>query len=208
VGVGSYGVSWHQQGEGVLQGRLRVAAQALLFDGHDETGAPATRELAYGDLTGLRVVHDPDDGTGAATLVLEAGAGSVALRSAAARAGLLQELVAAAAEASLGKQRRAVVVLPLLEGAAARARELAAAGPPFDPAEAALARHELFVTESEAVFVFEAHSGPALESLLADPGVWRAAAAWRELVAGPPRLATIAYTWEGPGAVAGPGLGF
>jgi hypothetical protein len=208
VGVGSYGVSWHGEGEGVSEGRLRLDAKALLLEGHDEAGAPARREIPYGELTGIRVVGGDDPGAGGTTLVLQRASGDVAVRSVAARAGLLQELVAAIAESSLAKQRRAVVVLPLREGAAGRARALAAAGPPFDPDESALTRHELFVTESEAVFVFEALSAAALESLLGRLDVWAAAAAWRDLVAGSPRLATIAYAWERSGAVAGPGLGF
>jgi hypothetical protein len=208
VGVGSYGVSWHEQGEGVCEGRLRIDPAALVFDGHDADGVPTRREIPWGDLTGIDVVDDRDAGAGGRTLLLRRAGGDVAIRSAAARAGLVQELASALAESSLGPQRRAVVVVPLREGAAEGARALAAGGPPFDPAEAGLTRHELFVTETEAVFVFEALSGAALDGLLARLDLWAAAAAWRELVAGPPRLASIAYAWEGSGAAAGLGLGF
>ena len=34
-----------------------------------------------------------------------------------------------------------------------------------------------------------------IERLIADPSLWAAAAAWRELVAGPARLAEDAYVW-------------
>ena len=51
---------------------------------------------------------------------------------------------------------RAVVVLPLVEGAADRAAELLRGGPPFDPDEVGLGRHQVFLSESEAIFLFEA----------------------------------------------------
>jgi len=47
------------------------------------------------------------------------------------------------------------------------------------------------------VFLFEAACG-SLERLLTEPGVWEAAGAWREIVAGPPQLAEDAYSWEAP----------
>jgi hypothetical protein len=90
---------------------------------------------------------------------------------------------------------RAVLVLPLVEGAKKRVAELLRKGPPFDPEEVGLGRHQVFLTESEAVFLFEATSAEAAERLLSSSGVWTAAAAWKDLVAGPPRLADDAYSW-------------
>ena len=43
-----------------------------------------------------------------------------------------------------------VVVLPLRPGARDRARDLLRHGPPFDPDEAGLERHQAFVSETEA----------------------------------------------------------
>jgi hypothetical protein len=80
---------------------------------------------------------------------------------------------------------RAVLVLPLVEGAKKRVAELLRKGPPFDPEEVGLGRHQVFLTESEAVFLFEATSAEAAERLLSSSGVWTAAAAWKDLVAGP-----------------------
>ena len=88
-----------------------------------------------------------------------------------------------------------VVVLPLKERARDRVRELLAAGPPFDPAAVGLSRHQVFLTDREAVFVFEAPNRTILERLVADPNLWSAAAAWKDLVAGPARLAEDAYSW-------------
>ena len=90
---------------------------------------------------------------------------------------------------------RAVLVVPLVEGAQERATELLRHGPPFDPDEIGLGRHQVFVTESEAVFLFEAEDPGAGEKLLSDARLWSAAAAWKDVVAGPPRLAENAFSW-------------
>ncbi len=61
----------------------------------------------------------------------------------------------------------------------------------------ALARHNVFLLEHEALFLFETDSGSEnLEDLLRAPDLWRAASAWQELVAGPPQIAEDAFSWE------------
>ena len=70
---------------------------------------------------------------------------------------------------------RAVLVLPLVEGAQGRAAELLRQGPPFDPDEVGLGRHQVFLTESEAVFLFESDSPGAAERLLSSSCLWAAA---------------------------------
>jgi hypothetical protein len=92
---------------------------------------------------------------------------------------------------------RLVVVVPLKEGARARARALLDEGPPFDLESAALDRHDVFLTEREVVFVFDAAGEAATLELPADdPGLWKAAAAWRECLGGRPRKAEVAFSWE------------
>jgi hypothetical protein len=100
-----------------------------------------------------------------------------------------------------------VVVVPLREGSESRARELAASGPPFDPQQLPLETHELLLTSNEAIFVFESTPGAPLESLLDSLDIWAAAATWRDIVAGPPRLASAAYFWRRPPSFDGVGLG-
>jgi hypothetical protein len=91
---------------------------------------------------------------------------------------------------------RTVVVAPLKPGARAQARELVESGPPFDLAETELTAHAVYLTDGEAVFVFE---GPAprreVERIVGDPGVWRSARAWQACLAGRPRLADEAFSW-------------
>jgi hypothetical protein len=90
------------------------------------------------------------------------------------------------------------VVLPIKPGARDRARDLLRRGPPFDPHEACLERHQAFVTEDEAVFLFEADAREAVERLADDAALWQAVDGWTELVAGPPRLAEGVYSWVRP----------
>jgi hypothetical protein len=88
-------------------------------------------------------------------------------------------------------------VAPLKDGMRERAAELIADGPPFEPEGTALASHEVYVTDREVVFLFEAEQPrAALEELGGDPSVWRAAGEWHEILAGRPRLARQAYGWS------------
>src|SRR5207248_188104 len=144
---------------------------------------------------------------GQPALVVECGGAEFLITSTVIHAGVLQELVHRLSELRLTAPRRATVIVPLKEGMHERARALAAKGPPFDPADTLLVRHQLLLTPAEAIFVFEADSEIALEALLGQLDVWAAAAAWSPIVAGPPRLAELAYAWERPLSVNGLGLG-
>ena len=91
---------------------------------------------------------------------------------------------------------RLVLVVPLREGTAERVRGLLAEGPPFELATTHLERHEVYLTEREAVFVFEAPGEtPPLELRAGNPALRTAAAAWRECMAGRPRKAETAFSW-------------
>ena len=46
----------------------------------------------------------------------------------------------------------------------------------------------------------------ALEPLLAEPELWQSAAAWREHIAGAPRIAEDVYSWTRPDTGADPSL--
>lgn len=88
------------------------------------------------------------------------------------------------------------VVAPLKYGAYQDAKRLIEDGPPFDPAGTPLIRHEVFLSDSEVVFIFE---GPdvsdAVAQLAVDPSVWRAAGEWADVLAGKPRIADESYRW-------------
>ncbi len=203
----SYAVTWQERGATPLVGRLQFDSGAIAFEGRDERERAVWRTIGYDDLRALRLVIDESDPASGRALLVETTAGQVVIRSAELHAGVLQELAGRLADLELKQERRAVVVLPLREGAEARAHELAAAGPPFDPSELPLESHELLLTSGEAIFVFESPSRVALESILDALDVWAAAAAWSDLVAGPPRIASVAYSWHREASLEGIGLG-
>lgn len=92
---------------------------------------------------------------------------------------------------------RLVVVAPLKEGKSGRARQLLEKGPPFDLEATRFDRHAVHVTDREVVFVFEGPGSSRTLTLLGeDPGIWRAAEAWQECLAGSPRVAQTAYFWQ------------
>jgi len=93
-----------------------------------------------------------------------------------------------------------VLVVPLREGARAKARELLEQGPPFDLDQTRFERHQVFLTDREVVFVFEtAGEAARLELAADDPELWKTAAAWRECLDGRPRKAEVAFSWEREG---------
>jgi hypothetical protein len=88
----------------------------------------------------------------------------------------------------------------LKPGSESRAAALIQSGPPFDPEGLGLARHRVFLSAGEVVFVFEGHQVEwIVDDLVSDPNAWpmhEAFDAWRPLVEPPPRIARSAFAWE------------
>jgi hypothetical protein len=205
----TYAIKWREPDGQTYLGRLGFADTALLLEGSSNGASSTSRSIGYDDLGDFHISQVPAEQLdGRPTLILERPEGEVLVTSAVVHTGVLREVAHQLAEKRVVSPRLATVVVPLAEGAVARARELAAQGPPFDPGDTRLIRHQLLLTESEAIFVFEAESGTELEALLSQTALWAAAAAWRDLIAGPPRLAEVAYKWERPPRVGKIGLGF
>jgi len=92
---------------------------------------------------------------------------------------------------------RIAVVVPLRPGAYEEAARLVDAGPPFPPAESPLDGHCVYLTEREALFVFEGpNAREVVEQILGEASVWEAATAWRGLLDGKPRVADIVFAWR------------
>ena len=92
---------------------------------------------------------------------------------------------------------RLIVVVPLKMGARKRAEELLEKGTPFDVEVTHLQRHEVFLSDNEAIFDFETPgSEPPLELEAEDPALHEAAKAWDEVMAGSPRKALQVFSWE------------
>jgi hypothetical protein len=92
---------------------------------------------------------------------------------------------------------RIAVVVPLRPGARERAVELIEAGPPFPVGDSPLDEHCVYLTDYEALFVFEGpHAREVIEQLIGEAGVWEAATAWRALLDGRPRIADTLFEWR------------
>jgi hypothetical protein len=96
---------------------------------------------------------------------------------------------------------RIAIIARLQEGTQTVAAELLAGGPPFDLAETALARHTVYLSASEVVFVFEGHQVEwMVDDLISNP--WfhpeleQAFDRWRAIIDGPPRIARARFDWE------------
>jgi hypothetical protein len=98
-----------------------------------------------------------------------------------------------------------VVLAPLKPGCLGRARRLLAKGPPFDPASVRLSSHEVYLSETEAVFVFHGREvRTRINQAVRHPAVWRAGIAWQRCFAAPPQIVELtkisldsnpAYSW-------------
>jgi hypothetical protein len=95
--------------------------------------------------------------------------------------------------------QRIVVIAKLKPDSHVAAAEILRAGPPYDPGDIGLVRHGVYLSASEAVFVFE---GPEVEQqlsgLLNDPATAAAFSVWAPLLEGTPSAAHELFYWEAP----------
>ncbi|MBD0290619.1 MAG: hypothetical protein ICV74_05130 [Thermoleophilia bacterium] len=102
--------------------------------------------------------------------------------------------------------QRVAVVAKLKPNCADRARELIEQGPPFDPAALDLERHTVYLSDEQAVFVFEGGRVNALVRMVAGAGDAAGVfARWERILDGIPRLTREVWSWERDGAPVGTG---
>ncbi|HEY7017849.1 MAG TPA: universal stress protein [Gaiellaceae bacterium] len=91
---------------------------------------------------------------------------------------------------------RIAVTVRLRRGNEARVRELLRTGPPFDPRQAGLSQHDVYVGSGVVVFVFEGDCVEESLSRIANDRLSSGAfGAWAPLLAEQPRLAHASYHW-------------
>ncbi len=195
----SYGVVWREGKRPLARGKLELLPRAVRLEGM--TGSePTTREIAYDYLSEIRIGRSAEERIdGHPSLVLAPRTGDTLSIASVAQSGVVAEIAERLAALQFGTEgrRRIAIVLPLREEAHDAVLALLAAGPPFDPAALDLDRHLVFLTASEAVFIFESNLGAdALEPLLQEPKLWQSVAAWHDHLAGPPRIAEDVFSWE------------
>jgi hypothetical protein len=92
---------------------------------------------------------------------------------------------------------RLAVVARLRPGSGERARQILAAGAPYELGEAGFRRHSVFLAEEAVVFVFE---GPGIEGLVREVVVDSTSSAtfsvWGPLLEATPVLAREEFYWE------------
>jgi hypothetical protein len=194
----TYAVTWEEPGGTRRSGRLELGAEALHLEGGNGDGAES-RKLSYADVTRFRLARLGGERLqGRPTLVLELRGGEVLKIAGVSQPGIVAELsdrlgVLAADPTSLEK---AAIVVPLKPGSKTAAEALLRHGPPFDPSRLGLARHEVYLSEDEAIFVFQGLPSVFAERLAEDDSFWNAATAWTPLIGGRARFADPAYSWS------------
>jgi hypothetical protein len=196
----SYAAIWREPNGTIAHGKAELSPQSLRLEGVAAEGQLTRREIPYTEIEGVRIGREPDERLNSRpTLVLERGS-APPLQLDVLGAGMLFELADLLAALTIDRReryQRVTLIVPLKEHAIEHARMLVAEGPPFDADEKGLERHEVFLTDREAVFLFEGpNAAEIVQSLARDPSAWRAAVKWRRLLAGAPRLAHSAYTWQ------------
>lgn len=110
----------------------------------------------------------------------------------------LKELHDAALHRTPGTREMVAIVVPLADGRREVVEEFLAEGPPFDPSAIGLETHQVFLTDREAIFVFDTVEGAqAFERILAEPEFWELVPAWEHNLAEKPRIGSLAYEWHG-----------
>jgi hypothetical protein len=214
-----YGAVFREGTNAPTAGGLVVGADRLLLVGRGSDGRVEV-SIPYAELREVRIGRSRDEClNGHPTLVL-ARRTAPPVQVGPLGAGLLHELadlLTALTTQHADNEEQVVVIVPLKAGCDDRARELLAQGPPFDPASLGLTRHEVFVGDREAVFIFAGlHVREKIGQATRDPTLWRAGLAWRACIAGRPRIsesremppaavdAPPVYTWAADGIPSGP----
>lgn len=193
----TYAVSWQEPDGSPGSGRLELGADALLLEGRNG-GSAMSHAFPYRDISGFRVAQGSHERLqDRPTLIVDLGAEGPLRIAGVAQPGIVSELASrlAAVRHDTRRSERLALVIPLKHGAKPKAESLLAHGPPFDPADLGLESHEVFLTEQEAVFVFEGVPSVLLNRSAEDETIWTAAEAWEPLVEGSVRFAERAFAW-------------
>jgi hypothetical protein len=201
VAAPRFPVVWREGDGAAAVGELVVEREVLRFEGA-RAGSAVDAELRFVDVQDVRVARRAAERlNGRPTIVLDRGS-APPLFVEPVGANLLGEIAALLTmlrEEGARRTEHMAVIVPLRRGKSARVASLLESGPPFELAGTGIRSHEVFVGEHEAVFVFEGSAvHDVLERAIRDPALWRAGLAWRNVMAGKPRLLGCAFSWSAP----------
>jgi len=198
MGAQSYAVVWGEP-DGLASGGLTFVPEGIRLEGKRLLGGRlASLLIARDELRSVRIGRAQHERVGGRPALIVELADGRTVPISAPGPGILAEL--ADLLGALRSQRAEVtgqvlVIVPLRKGSLEQARNLIEHGPPFDPESVGLTHHHVFVTEHEAVFVFDTPDVSQAVTRLADPALWTAAEAWRTCLDGEPRIAEHIYAW-------------
>jgi hypothetical protein len=182
-------------GQGVpTAGALVVETDRLRLEGRRSASGLVELSVHYAELTDVRIGRTPEERLNGRPALVLGREDAPAIQIEPFGTGLLHEiadLLATLANPHDDSSEQMAVIVPLKKGRLARAEELVAQGPPFDPAALGLKRHQVFLSARAATFVFAGpHARATLERATTDPTLWRVGLAWRGCIAGRPRVST------------------
>jgi hypothetical protein len=196
----TYAVTWQEPHSAPHSGKLELRVTGLSLEGSNNGSGIAALLIPYEEVVGMRLAPGRERLDGRPTLELDRrGHGTLRVASVVAP-GIISEIAEGLGALRLGNSAvhdRLAVVVPIRKGRRDKVEQLLDRGPPFEPERVGLSRHQVFLTDQEAVFFFESAAGFSLQQLLSDTSVWVSAAAWHDCIAGPPRMARAFYSWAG-----------
>jgi hypothetical protein len=201
VAAPRFPVVWREGDAVSAVGELVVERELLRFEGA-RAGEQVEARLRFVEVRGVRVARRaPERLNGRPTIVLDRESASPFYIEPVG-AGLLGEmasLLTVLREEGVRRTEHVAVIVPLRKGKEQQAASLVESGPPFELAGTGIQSHQVYVGEREAVFVFggqDLHG--VLERAIHDPALWQAGLAWRNVMAGRPRLVECSFSWSAP----------
>jgi hypothetical protein len=201
MGDATYAVTWQQENRTEGTGRLELGAEGISLEGR-HAGRSVYHQVRYGAIRSFRLARvNGDRLRSRPTLVLDLDGGETLRIASLAQPGIVSEiadrLAAVRPRAGVQSSMSAAVVVPFKDGARKQVAELLEHGPPFDPKALGLERHEVFLGDHEAIFVFQGLPAAVLERLLRDGVLAKATEAWGPLLDGRAQFADQVFTWSG-----------
>jgi len=197
-----YAVLFRVPPEPAVAGALAIDDDRLLLDG-GTARAPVELSIPFTELIEVRIGRGRQERLNEHPSLVLTRADGEPVQVEPYGAGLLHELadlLTHLAAKRVDEDEQVAVVVPLRKGGLARARQLVAQGPPFNPAGLGFTGHHVYLNPDEAIFVFSGpHVRATLEKASRNPILWQIGLDWEKCMSGPPRLTTTFFAHQAGG---------